>query len=138
MPVQVLTGEEIEKIVEEKLKKVLSDLQIMKKIDELEASTAKLTADLNKLSTMHTQIVTKDPLAAALMKDLAGLAGLLEIQTQSDSVTLKVRARLRDQDFRTIRETVQEHGGFWSQQRKMFIVPRNSRAKMLGSPTIAI
>jgi hypothetical protein len=128
MPVEVPTREEIERIVEEKLKKVLSDLQIMKKIAELESSTVKLTEDLNKLSTKEAQMPPTDPLTAALTKNLAGLAGLLQIQGSPDSVTLKPKARLRDQDFRTVRETIIEHGGFWSSQKRMFIVPRNRTA----------
>lgn len=124
VPIEVPTREEIEKIVEEKLKKILSDLQIMKKITELESSTTKLTEDL-KLSAGHAQIPITDALTAALTKDLAGLADLLEIQGASDSVTLKPKGRLRDQDFRTVKEVVGEHGGFWSSQRRAFLVPRN-------------
>jgi len=125
VPIEVPTREEIEKIVEEKLMKVLSDLQIMKKITELESLTAKVTEDLKKLSTGQVQMPATDPLTAALTKNLSGLADLLQIQGASDSVTLKPKARLRDQDFRTVKETVSEHGGYWSSQRRMFIVPRN-------------
>ena len=125
MPIEVPTREEIEKIVEEKLRKVLSDLQIMKKITELESLTAKITEDLKKLSTGQVQMPATDPLTAALTKNLSGLADLLQIQGASNSVTLKPKARLRDQDFRTVKETVSEHGGYWSSQRRMFIVPRN-------------
>jgi len=125
VPIEVPTREEIEKIVEEKLMKVLSDLQIMKKITELESLTAKLTEDLKKLSTGQVQVPATDPLTAALTKNLSRLADLLQIQGASDFVTLKPKARLRDQDFRTVKETVSEHGGYWSSQRRMFIVPRN-------------
>jgi hypothetical protein len=55
---EVPTREEIEKIVEEKLKKILSDLQIMKKFTELESSTAKL---LDLLSTRQAQMPATDP-----------------------------------------------------------------------------
>ena len=127
MPVEVATREEIEKIVEEKLKKILFDLQIVKKIAELESSTVKLTENLNKLSTRGAQMLPTDPLILALTKDLAGLADFLQIQGSPNSVTLMPKARLRDQDFRTVREAVIEHGGFWSSQKKMFIVPRNLR-----------
>jgi hypothetical protein len=127
VPVEVATREEIEKIVEEKLKKILFDLQIVKKIAELESSTVKLTENLNKLSTRGAQMLPTDPLILALTKDLAGLADFLQIQGSPNSVTLMPKARLRDQDFRTVREAVIEHGGFWSSQKKMFIVPRNLR-----------
>ena len=125
MPIEVLTREEIEKIVEEKLKKVLSDLQIMKRITELESSTAKLTEALKRASTGQAQMPTPDPLTAALTKNLGRLADLLLIQGARDSVTLMPKARLRDHDFRAVKETVSEHGGYWSSQRRMFIVPRN-------------
>ena len=39
MPIEVLTREEIEKVVEEKLKKLLLETEISKKIAELESST---------------------------------------------------------------------------------------------------
>jgi len=129
VPVEVLTSEELEKVVEEKLKKTLSDLQIMKRITELEASTAKLAASLNQLSTKEAKRSATDPLAAALTKDLAVLTGLVEIQGTADSVTVRLKTRLRDEDFRTVKETIIEHGGFWSSQRRVFIVPRNRTAK---------
>jgi len=125
VPIEVLTREEIERIVEEKLKKVLSDLQIIKKIADLESSTSKLTEDLKKFSTGQVQMPATDPLTAALRKNLSGLADLLQIQGAPDSVTLKPKARLRERDFRTVKEMVSEHGGYWSSQRRMFIVPRN-------------
>jgi hypothetical protein len=125
VPVEVPTREEIEKMVEEKLKKVLSELQMINRIAALESSTTKLAEELRKISTREAQVPVTDPLTASLTKDLAGLAGLLQIQGTPDSVTLRPKARLRDQDFRTVRETVTDHGGFWSSQRRMFIVPRN-------------
>jgi hypothetical protein len=126
MPIEVLTREEIEKIIEEKLKRLLSEMQISKKIAELESSTAKLADDISKLTTREPRMpVTVQPLATALTRDLGSLADLLQIQGTADSVTLTPKLRLRDQDFGTVRKTVTEHGGFWSSQRRMFIVPRN-------------
>ncbi len=49
MPIEVLTKDEIERIVEEKLKKLLADMQISKKIADLEASSAKVINNINKL-----------------------------------------------------------------------------------------
>ena len=126
MPIEVPTAEETEKTVETKVKKILSDLQIMKKIAELESTTAKLVEDLNKLSTRGSQRPS-DPLTAALTRDLGRLADLLQIEGTQDSVTVKPRARLGDQDFKMVRETIIEHGGFWSSQQRTFIVPRNRK-----------
>ena len=127
MPVEVPTVEETEKAVEAKVKKVLSDLQIMKKIAELESTTAKLVEDFNRLSMRETKAPSVDPLTTALTEDLGRLVSLLQIEGTQDSVTVKPRVRLRDQDFKMVRETIIEHGGFWSSQQKMFVVPRNRK-----------
>jgi hypothetical protein len=126
MPIEVLTRDEVEKIVEEKLKRLLTDMQISKKIVGLEASDAKVLDAINKLlPTREGRAPEASPLATALTRDLGLLANQLQIQATADSVTLKPKARLRDQDFRMVRQSVGEHGGFWSSQRRMFIVPRN-------------
>jgi uncharacterized membrane protein YccC len=126
LPIEVLTRDEVEKTVEERLKKLLADMQISKKIADLEASNAKLIDAINKLlSAGEGRTPEGSPLASALTRDLGLLVDQLQIQTTADSVTLKPKTRLRDQDFRTVRETVGEHGGFWSSQKRMFIVPRN-------------
>jgi len=129
VPIEVLAKEKIEKLIEEKLKRILSDLQIVKKITELEASATKLTLDLKKLSAREGSTPALDLLTEALTKDLAGLGTLLLIQGEPDSVTLRTKTRLRDQDFRIVREIVSEHGGYWSLQKRMFIVPRNRSNK---------
>ena len=126
MPIEVLTRDEVEKIVEEKLRKLLAEMQISKKIADLEASDAKLVGVINKLLSAGGGITPgSSPLATALTRDLGLLADQLQIQTTSESVTLIPKFRLREQDFRMVRQTVTEHGGFWSSQKRMFIVPRN-------------
>ena len=127
MPIEIPTAEETEKTVEAKVKKILSDLQIVKKIAELESTTAKLGEDLKKLAMRGTQRSAIDPLATALTRDLGRLADLLQIEGTQDSVTVKPRARLRDEDFKMVRETIIEHGGFWSSQQRTFVVPRNRK-----------
>ena len=121
MPIEVLTKEEIEKIVEDKLKKLFYDMRIAEKIAELNSSISKLTEDVSRLATRETP----DPWVAALAKDLGPLAEMLEIQDTKDSVTLRPKARLREPDFETVREIVSQHGGLWSSQRRMFIVPKH-------------
>lgn len=125
LPIEVLTREEIEKIVEDKLKKLLSDMRIQEKIAELKSSTSKLTEDVSRLATGEAQVPGAHPLVTALAKDLGPLADMLEIQDTKDSVTLRPKARLRELDFGTVRETVNQHGGSWSSQRRMFIVPKH-------------
>ena len=124
MPVEILTREEIEKIVEDKLKKLLSEMRIQEKIAELKSSTSKLTEDVSRLATREAR-PSAHPLVTALAKDLGPLADMLEIQDTKDSVTLRPKARLRELDFGTVKETVSQHGGSWSSQRRMFIVPKH-------------
>jgi len=122
MPIEVLTREELEKLVEEKLRKLLSEMEISKKIAELESSTAKLRDDIAKLSVKEAVVAEPQPVAAALTRDLAQRADLLEIRATMDSVTLRPKGYLGAQDFRAVSEIVKKHGGSWSSDRRMFIV----------------
>ena len=125
MPIEVLTREEIEKIVEDKLKKLLSDMRTQEKIAALNSSISKLTEDVGRLATRRVPVPTAHPWVTALATDLGPLADMFEIQETKDSVTLRPKARLPQQDFITVRETVSQHGGFWSSQRKRFILPKH-------------
>jgi hypothetical protein len=125
LPIEVLTREEIEKIVEDKLKKLFSDMRIAEKIAELKSSISKLTEDVSRLTTREAPVPSARPWVTALAKDLGPLADMLEIQDTKDSVTLRPKIRLRQQDFITVKETVGQHGGFWSSQRRMFILPKH-------------
>lgn len=122
MPIEVLTKEEIEKIVEEKLKKLLLETEISKKIAQLESTAAKLKDDIVKLSVNELAVTQAGPVAIALTNDLAELADLLQIRAASDSVTLRPKRYLATQDFRAVSEIVRRHGGFWSSERRVFIV----------------
>ena len=120
MPIEILTREELEKLVEEKLKKLLSEMEISKKIAELGSSIAKLSDEIAKLSVKEALL--PEPVATSLTRDLAQRADLLEIRSAVDSVTLKPKGYLGAQDFRAVSEIVRKHGGFWSSDRRMFIV----------------
>jgi hypothetical protein len=122
MPIEVLTREDIEKVVEEKLKKLLSDTEISKKIAELESSTAKLRDDIDRLSVKETTAAEPEPVASALTRDLAERADLLQVEIRPGSVTLKPKRYLEQQDFIAIAEAVRKYGGFWSSQSRMFII----------------
>jgi hypothetical protein len=86
-PIEILTRDEVEKLVEEKLKKLLSEIEISKKITELEFSIAKLRDDIGKLSIKEAVVAEPEPVAAALTRGLAQRMDLLEIRTTLDSVT---------------------------------------------------
>jgi len=120
MPIEILTREELEKVVEEKLRKLLSEIEISKKIVELESSIAKLKDDIAKLSVKEA--VVGEPTVADLARELAQRAELLEIRATIDSVTVKPKGYLGAQDFRAVSQIVRKHGGFWSPDRRMFIV----------------
>jgi hypothetical protein len=122
MPIEVLTREEIEKIIEEKLRKVLSEMEISKKIAEIESSTAKLRDDIAKLPIKKVGVASPEPVTAALTRDLAEWVDLLQIRTTLDSVTLKPKGYLGAQDFRAVSEIVRKYGGFWSSQNRTFVV----------------
>ena len=125
MPIEVLTREEIEKIVEDKLKKLLSDMRIAEKIAELNSSISRLTEDVSRLATREARVPNAHPWVTALAKDLGPLADMFEIQETKDSVTLRPKARLPQKDFIAVRETVSQHGGFWSSERRMFILTKH-------------
>jgi len=128
MPIEVLTREEVEKIVEEKLKKLLLETEISRKIAELESLTAKLRDAIAKLSIREAAVAGPEPVASSLTRDLAERVDLLEIRTTLDSVTLKPKGYLGAQDFRAVSDVVRKHGGLWSSERRMFIVrKRGSR-----------
>jgi len=121
MPIEVLMKEEIEKLVEEKLKKLLAEAEIWK-IAELESSIVKLKDDIAKISIKEATVAEPEPVTAALTRDLAERAELLQIITTLDSVTLKPKGYLGARDFRAVTEIVRKHGGSWSTQRRMFVV----------------
>ena len=121
-PIEILTRDEVEKLVEEKLKKLLSEMEISKKITELEFSIAKLRDDIGKLSIKEGVVAEPEPLVTTVTGDLTQRAELLQIGTAVDSVTLKPKRYLGAQDFRAVSEIVRKHGGFSSSERRMFIV----------------
>jgi len=77
MPIEVLTREDVEKIVEEKLKKLLLEMEISKKITSFESAAAKLHDDLGKLSLHKAAVAYAEPETVALTNDLAERADLL-------------------------------------------------------------
>ena len=126
MPVEVLTREELEKLIEEKFKKLLSETEIWKKIAELESSIAKLRDEIARLSVKEAVVAEPEPIAAALTRELAQRADLLEIRATMDSVTLRPKGYLGAQDFRAVGQIVRKYGGFWSSDRRIFIVRKRA------------
>jgi hypothetical protein len=126
LPIEVLTRDEIERLVEEKLKTLLAEAEIWKKITQLESSIVKLRDDVARLSIKKPAVSETEVLTAALVGDLAHRVDLLDIRTTLDSVTLKPKSYLGSQDFRAINEIVRKHGGSWSSERRVFLVRKRS------------
>jgi hypothetical protein len=88
---------------------------------------AKLRDDIAKLTMREAAVAQPEPVETVLARDLAERTSLPEIRTAFDSVTLKPKRYLGAQDFRAVSEVVRRHGGFWSSQRRMFVVRRPER-----------
>lgn len=130
LPVEVLTSEEIEKIVEEKIRKRSAEMQqldteIKAEITMLKAQIAELTGRVNELSASPPSKAPVQPtFEDALRSELGGLAELLEIRSQPNQVTLRPRRYLGAQDFKSVSDAIRRHGGFWSSMNRAFIIRR--------------
>jgi DNA-binding transcriptional regulator GbsR (MarR family) len=62
MPIEDLTREDIEKVIEEKLRKLLAEMEIWKKIAEFESSISRLRDDITKFSVKEHEIGQAMPL----------------------------------------------------------------------------
>jgi len=131
LPVEVLTRDEIERIIEEMIKKVVSeipstpqvDAEIKAEIKNLKAQIAEMSDRINELSAgLPAKAVAQVPVEDVLRGELGGLAELLEIRSQTDQVTLRPRRYLGREDFRSVMETVRRHGGFWSSMNRIFVI----------------
>lgn len=129
MPIEVLTREETEKIVEEKIKKQLETL-LMQSTSDIKAEIAKLRTEIaetaKRVDRLSTGTVckaeTSRPLEDILKEELGQLIQVLEIKSQPDQLILRPTRYLSTRDFRLVSETVRRHGGFWSSVNRIFIV----------------
>lgn len=131
MPVELLTREEIERVIEEKLKRLmagmplaLEDVELKKKVVALESSIVELKERVASLSASLTSLkpTVADPLVETLKGDLGERAGLLEIRVEGNLVTLRPKGYLGTQHFRAVIEIVRKHGGNWASDRRAFII----------------
>ncbi len=131
LPVEVLTRDEIERIIEEKIKKLATetpptpqvDTEIKVEIADLKAQIAKMSGRIDELSAgLPAKAVTPLRIEDALRGELGGLAELLEIRGQPDQVTLRPRRYLGGEDFRSVLQAVRRHGGFWSSMNRTFVI----------------
>jgi len=131
LPVEVLTRDEIERIIEEMIKKLVAeipstpqvDAEIKAEIADLKAQIAEMSGRIDELSAgLPAKAVAPVRVEDALRGELGGLAELLEIRSQPDQITLRPRRYLGGQDFRSVLEAVRRHGGFWSSMNRTFVI----------------
>jgi len=112
MPVEVLTKEDMEKIVEE----------LKKKIVELESSIVDLRNRVSNVPIVEPKVADMELVAQALLKELGERSNLLEISVGKDFVTLRTKRYLDMEDFRVVTDVVKKHNGFWSSEKRSFII----------------
>lgn len=133
MPVEVLTREEIERLIEEKVKRLLAEAAPVSQAEaEIQGEIAKISAQISEMKSRIESLSAKPPaktvpapsMEDALRGELGGLSELLEIRSQPDQVTLRPKRWLGTQNFRSVSEVVRRHGGFWSSVNRTFIIRR--------------
>lgn len=132
MPVETLTKEEIERVIEEKLKKLmaerppalLGDVELKKEVVELESSIAELKGKMSLLSAPIpiSKPMVVEPLVETLKVALGERVGFFEIRVEGDLVILRPKRYLGSQHFRAVIDIVRKHGGNWVPERRAFII----------------
>ena len=119
MPVEVLTREEIERLVQEVVQRFLEQSGYSRRLSELEVTVNDLR------SATLSPPAPSVPVYEGLMADLGERSRLLEVDSKTDVITLRPKGWLRSEDFRAISETIRKHGGAWSSMKKAFTVSRS-------------
>jgi len=122
MPVEVLTRDEIEKIIEEKLRKIIDELAIKKKLTDLESATNELKSKISSPPSPKPKVSETEMVAQTLLRDLGERTKFLEISIKGDTVVLKKRHYLKIDDFKKVEEIIKKHGGSWSSLKNAFII----------------
>jgi uncharacterized coiled-coil DUF342 family protein len=131
LPVEVFTKDEIEKMVEEIVRKLLAEEtnkqqpigDIREELAKLSDQIAEISKRIDGLSEKRlTKAATPPSLENVLRSELGELADVLDIRSQQDQLVLRPRRYLDPRDFRTVSEVVRKHGGFWSSMNRTFIV----------------
>jgi outer membrane murein-binding lipoprotein Lpp len=124
-----LTKEEIERIIDEKLKTAAQAATPSSAVGELASRVAKLEQEVAQLiqkpaatRPAPVDIARLQPIDQTLKAELGTLAELLEFRSEKDQLILKPKKFLGRQNFRSVIEIVRKHGGRWSPQTQTFIV----------------
>lgn len=134
MPVEIPTREEIEQIIEQKLKQAtLEKPSVPHVIVELEARITKaeqtlenLARKLDALPTQQTtaEVGTPNTIEQTVRSELGPLADLLQFRSEKGQLILKPTKFLGRQNFKNVIEILRKHGGTWSPQSQAFTIRR--------------
>ena len=129
MPVQILTREEVERLIDERLKTGTRAAAPPSAVGELTTRVAKLEEEVAQLiqkpeaaRQVAVEAARPKPIDQTLKAELGALTELLEFRLEKDQVILKPKKFLGRQNFRSVIEIVRKHGGRWSPQTQTFIV----------------
>ncbi len=118
MPVEVLTREELERLIRELSARLLEESGLSKRLSDLEASVNEVKNAISR----QVSAPTPEPTYQALISDLGERARLLDIDLEKEPITMRVKQWLRFEDFRAVSEVVKKHGGTWSPEKRAFIL----------------
>ena len=130
MPVEVLTREDVERMIEEKIKKTTEILPTQQTCSEISAEISKLRTEISEMAkrieNLSTAAAVKPapsrPVDEILREELGQLAEALEMKRQVDQLVVRPLRYLGMRDFRLVSDAVRKHGGFWSRTNRVFIV----------------
>ena len=129
MPVQILTMEEVERLIDEKLKTAVQTAAPPSAVGELAVRVAKLEEEVAQLiqkpeaaPQVAVDAARPKSIDQTLKAELGAFAELLEFRLEKDQVILKPKKFLGRQNFRSVIEIVRKHSGRWSPQTQTFIV----------------
>jgi len=118
LPVEVLTKEEMERILEARVSALLE------KISNLELAVAELKAKSSTSSekAVIQRVAESKSLFEILNADLATHLSLVDIREERNLVSVRPRRYLPTPDFRAVGDIIGKHGGAWSPDRRAFLV----------------
>jgi len=130
LPVEVLTSEDVERMIEEKIRKATETLPTQQTCSEIIAEISKLRTEISEMTKRIENLSTaaavqpspSRPVEEALKEELGQLAEALEMRRQGDQLVIRPLRYLGMRDFRLVSDAVRRHGGFWHRMNRVFIV----------------
>lgn len=130
LPVEVLTSEDVERMIEEKIRKAIETLPTQQTCTEISAEISKLRTEISEMAkrieNLSTAAAVKPlpsrPVDEVLREELGQLAEALEMKRQGDQLVIRPLRYLGMRDFRLVSDAVRRYGGFWHRTNRVFIV----------------